>query len=345
MRPARHPFVAMLALAVLIVSAAAPPLAAAADPVLDVVSINGGAYGTNSLNVTVATPWVGAVTMRLSNDSVSWKSMPYATSTAWALDDPDAGGTSVIGVHAVWVEWYDGSATLLATGWDNISYDITPPTESTLGVRIEVGKAVSTAGAVPFVVTWQNDDHGGVGAMNWDAEKSTDLGVWTHIASPVNLPGFRYSFVAGHAYRVRVRGIDLAGNIGAWYTGPSFTVRRYQESSTEVKWAGTWSKVTSTSYWGGAARTSTRSGSTAKLTFTGRRVAIVTRVGTNRGVIAIYINGVRVSLVDLGAPTTGYRRVVWQKSWATSAQRTILIKVISVPGRTRGDLDAFVTGS
>ena len=35
------------------------------------------------------------------------------------------------------------------------------------------------------------------GAMNWDAEKSTDGGGWTHIASPTGLPGFRYGFVAG----------------------------------------------------------------------------------------------------------------------------------------------------
>jgi hypothetical protein len=347
MRPARRVRASILVLVTAIAAGAAPAVSVAADPVLDVVSINGGAYGTNSLNVTVSAPWAGAVTMRLSNDGVAWSAqMAYATSVPWALDDPATGGTSAIGTHSVWVEWYDGADVLLATGWDNIYYDVTPPVQSNLRVRIEPGKTVSTGGAVPFVVAWFDDDLGGAGVMNWDAEMSVDGGAWIHIASPINLPGFRYGFVSGHSYRVRVRGIDLAGNVGDWYVGPAFTVKGYQESSGAMKWTGTWSKLSSTSYWGGASKTTTVAGATAKLTFTGRRVALVTRVGTNRGAIAIYINGVKQATVDLRASTTGLRRVVWEKTWTTSASRTILVKLVKVPNRsTRADVDAIVTGN
>jgi hypothetical protein len=346
MRRPRRPLALITVLVLAVGSAAAPVSASGDDPVLDVVSINGGAFGTNSLDVTVATPWAGAVTMRVSNDALNWKSMPYSTSTSWSLADPDAGGSSDIGVHDVWVEWYDGSNVLLATGWDNVVYDITPPDESTLNVRIEAGKTVTTTGKVPFVVVWLNDDHGGVGAMNWDAELSTDGGAWTHMASPTYLPGFRYAFAAGHSYVVRVRGIDLAGNVGAWYTGQPFTVRKYQETSPSVRWTGTWSRVTSTSYWGGGARKSTVAGSKSKLTFTGRRVALIARVGPKRGAVAIYIDGVRLGIIDLRASSTSMRRVVWEKSWATSAQHTVAVKVLRFSNRSpRAEIDAFVTGS
>ena len=338
----------LVALCLVIASAAVPATASASleDPVLDVVSINGGAYGTNDLDVTVSAPWAGAVTMRLSNDGVSWSAAtPMAPSIPWALDDAATGGTSTIGNHAVWVQWFGAGDVLLETGYDSIVYDITPPVQSGLRVRIDPGKTVSTTSRVPFVITWLDDDHGGIGTENWDAERSTDSGSWSHIASPTYLPGFRYTFATGHTYRVRVRGIDLAGNVGAWHTGPAFSVKGYQESSTSIRWTGTWSKVTSTSYWGGAMRTSTKSGSTAKLTFTGRRVALIARMGSNRGAVRIYVNGVSTAMVDLGAGTTAYRRVVWEKTWTTSATRTITVKVLSVPGRTRADVDAFVTGS
>ena len=347
MRPLRFRGPA-LALSLVLASAAAPASALASldEPVLDVVTINGGAYGTNDLDVTVEAPWPGAVTMRISNDSVLWSPpIAWAASVPWSLDDAATGGDGNIGNHGVWVQWFNGTDQLLETGYAATYYDISPPSTSGVRFRIESGRTVSTTGAVPFGVYWLDDDHGGIGTEDWDVERSTDGGAWTHIASPHPLPGFRFSFVAGHSYRLRVRGIDLAGNVGAWATGATFTVKRYQESSTLIKWSGTWSRLASSSYWGGASRTSTRSGSTAKITFTGRRAALVTRVGPSRGAMSIYVNGVFLTTVTINATTTAYRRVVWEKTWTTSATRTITVKLLSVPNRTRGDVDAFVTGS
>ena len=343
MRPARASLVSSVIATIVVASVALP--VAATDPVESFdVSINDQALATNSLAVTVATPFAGAVTMRLSNDGITSKTMAYATSTAWALDDPDAGGTNVPGIKHVYVEWYDGTDTLIGSGSDAIWYDIAPPVESAFGVRIERGRTVSTGGAVPFVVSWLNKDN--VGTQRYEADSSTDGGAWVHVDSHAGAPGFRHGFAAGHTYRVRARGVDYAGNASAWLTGPSFTVSRYQESSTRLTWTGTWSRLASASYWGGAEKTTTRAGSTAKLTFTGRRVVLVTRVGPNRGVVAIYVNGAKVATVDLWASTAANRRVVWEKSWSTSASRTVLVKLIREPGRsTRADIDAFVTGN
>ena len=106
-------------LSLVLASAAAPAAALASleDPVIGVVVINGGAYATNDLDVTIAAPWPGAVTMRISNDGVLWSSpIAWAASVPCSLDDAATGGDDHIGNHGVWVQWFNGAEQLLETG-------------------------------------------------------------------------------------------------------------------------------------------------------------------------------------------------------------------------------------
>ena len=96
---------------------------------------------------------------------------------------------------------------------------------------------------------------------------------------------------------------------------------------------------------GGHAKSSQAIGAKAKFTFTGRMVALVSRLGPTRGYVVILVNGTQVAAVPLRASTASYRRVVWTKWWPTSATRTVTFRVMSVPGPDWVDIDAVLVGN
>ena len=59
----------------------------------------------------------------------------------------------------------------------------------------------------------------------------------------------------------------------------------YSELSSAVKYTGRWATSSSTAYWGGKAKSSSTAGAKATFTFTGRSVAIVSRLGPGRGLL------------------------------------------------------------
>jgi hypothetical protein len=63
--------------------------------------------------------------------------------------------------------------------------------------------------------------------------------------------------------------------------------------------------------------------------------------GPTRGIARIYVDGALAATVDLGAPATTYRSVVWAQTWAKSATRKLKVVVVGTPGRARIDIDAF----
>lgn len=92
----------------------------------------------------------------------------------------------------------------------------------------------------------------------------------------------------------------------------------------------------------GPAVTSPTAGRSASYTFTGRSIAFVVSKAKPRGKIRVYVNNVYVTMVDTCRSSTQVRSVAWQKSWATSATRTIKLIVAGASGRPRLDLDAFI---
>jgi hypothetical protein len=125
--------------------------------------------------------------------------------------------------------------------------------------------------------------------------------------------------------------------------GPALTAGLVQQSSTYVKYGGSWATATSSSLSGGSAKYATSVGASATWTFSGRSIALVTTTAFNRGKVRIYVNGALVATVDLRSSTTKYRCLAWQKTWSTTAKRTIKIVVVGTAGRARVDVDAFAT--
>jgi hypothetical protein len=151
---------------------------------------------------------------------------------------------------------------------------------------------------------------------------------------------------SGHTYRFRVQPVDKAGNTGAWSYGSTFKLTGVSQSSSAVHYLGRWSSSTSTStWWGGTAKSSSTKGATVSYRFTGRSIAWIGLKATTRGKANVYINGVLKATVNLYSATTRKQVVVWSVNYATSATRTITIKVLGTSGRPRVDIDGFIVGS
>jgi hypothetical protein len=138
--------------------------------------------------------------------------------------------------------------------------------------------------------------------------------------------------------------VDKAGNVGGWLTGPNTSVRLVQNTSTAVTFGSGWSTASSTTFSGGSVRYATVAGKAVSYRFTGRSVAFVTTRATTRGKVKIYLDGIYQVTLDLGGSTL-HRDVAWQKTWATSATRTVRLVVVGTSGRPRVDLDAFAVVS
>jgi hypothetical protein len=146
-----------------------------------------------------------------------------------------------------------------------------------------------------------------------------------------------------HTYRFGGRALDRAGNVSPLANGSTFTLSRYIESSTRIRYSGTWRSTSSSVYWGGVAKYASTAGARATFTSTGRAIAWVARKGPTRGKAEVLVNGTKVATVDLYASSYQNQRVVWSMSWSSAATRTVVIRVVGTSGRPRVDLDAIVT--
>jgi hypothetical protein len=218
--------------------------------------------------------------------------------------------------------------------------DLTPPIVSTPITTIRSGVAIGST-TVPARVIWVWSDAGGSGIKSFDVQRSYDGGAWTTVATGLTSAAYNVTLTVGHRYRYQVRGRDNAGHIGPWHAGATVKPAVTQNSSTSVKYSGTWSTTYSSVYLGGSARYASGAGASASYTFTGRSIAFVTSRGSNRGSARIYVDGALISTVNLYATTYTYRYLAFQQTWTTSATHTIKIVVVGTAGHPRIHLDAF----
>ena len=76
-------------------------------------------------------------------------------------------------------------------------------------------------------------------------------------------------------------------------------------------------------YAGGAVRYSTKAGSAASFTFTGKKVVWYGPTGPTRGTARVSIDGTYVKTVDLRRSSFSARVAVYSGSWTTAGRHTI----------------------
>jgi hypothetical protein len=228
--------------------------------------------------------------------------------------------------------------------------DLSDTTAPTVGSVAQVipslistaGSAIDSYGRVPVRASWTASDAGS-GLAELDVELSTN-GVWQQLSTP-SATQTTVSVVAPtgtNTYQFAGRARDAAGNWSAWVYGPSFKLTLHQETpSSSLVYGGSWSLASWASALGGQLRLSNQVGATARLSFTGRNVAVIGTVASNRGQATFSVDGSVWGTRSLTSTTTLARAVVFSYQWTTPGAHTVEVKVAS--GTI--DVDAFVVMS
>ncbi len=220
--------------------------------------------------------------------------------------------------------------------------DQTPPVVTAPKATIAVGSTLGTS-TVPVALAWTGSDAGGSGIDHYELALSTNGGAYTVVASPTGTAITRNLKPSKTTtYRFQVRAIDAAGNPSAPQTGPAFRVLRTQQSSSAVRYRGTWTTSRSSQASGGSYRVAKAKGASASYAFTGRTIAWVATKGTGYGKAKVYLDGRYVTTVDLRASATQWRRIVFTKTWSTAGKHTLRIVNLATSGHPRASLDALV---
>ena len=222
-------------------------------------------------------------------------------------------------------------------GADSTPPVVRPPAQGLL-TNSTLGSAAATVR-----LSWSATDSEGEIAR-YELQQSTNGGPYAGVPlSQETATSISRQLALGNNYRFRVRATDDNGNRSAWKYGSRFAVDVHQESSTAVAFTGTWKPQSVSSASGEAVAYSTASGTTAKLTFTGRSVAWVAPKSRTRGKAEVYLDGRKVATVDLFSATAQVRRVVYAANALNpSVAHTLQIKALGTAGRPRVDVDAFV---
>ncbi|MGH2408297.1 MAG: Ig-like domain-containing protein, partial [Candidatus Limnocylindrales bacterium] len=145
----------------------------------------------------------------------------------------------------------------------------------------------------------------------------------------------------GTTYAFEVRATDSTGAVSAFAVGPTFHPVK-TENSAGITYTGTWTVNSEASDSGGTEQVSTVTGASASFSFTGRGVAWVAKLTTNRGSMNVLIDGVQVATVNLNSATAVFRQIVFSIRFATSGAHTIQIVKLA-PTTQFASLDAFLT--
>jgi hypothetical protein len=122
-------------------------------------------------------------------------------------------------------------------------------------------------------------------------------------------------------------------------------LRYYGETNAAIVYGGTWTSASHARYAGRAVKYATKAGARATFAFTGSKVAWYGPVGPTRGQARVYIDGVYVKTVNLRARTFTARRIVFTKSWSTSASHTLVILVLGTPGHPMVAIDQIAVAN
>jgi GH25 family lysozyme M1 (1,4-beta-N-acetylmuramidase) len=205
--------------------------------------------------------------------------------------------------------------------------------------------ALSTNGSSsePVKSSWSATDAKGV--TGYSLQRQAGGGSWTTVdlaaATDVTIT---QSLTLGTSYRYRMRANDANGNYSAWTYGPTFTASRTEQSSSAVKYSGTWTSVSTTASAasGSSLRYTNAKGAYATFTFTGSSIAWVSPRSTNRGSADVYIDGVLKATISLYASSYQAQRIVYAFNWTSNGTHTIKIVNRATSGHPRIDIDAFV---
>ncbi|MCX5321867.1 peptidoglycan recognition protein [Streptomyces sp. NBC_00120] len=240
-----------------------------------------------------------------------------------------AAATLALGSHTVAVRATHQSGRTTTTPALTVVAEATAPTFSTTPkISLRTGTVNTTA--VPVTLGWKAADDKALREVKLLSPTTATFGPTTTTSSR--------TAASGAASTWSMRAYDFAGNYRA--SSPSYTPVILQETSA-VK-SSSWTSRSSTSYLGGKSYSSGTKGASLTWTFTGSSASWVVSRATGSGQAYVYVDGVKVSTVDLKSSTTQYRQAVWTKTWSSSATHKVKIVVVGTSGRPTITTDGLV---
>jgi hypothetical protein len=222
---------------------------------------------------------------------------------------------------------------------ETVLIDRTAPATVKPGARLREGARLSGS-AIPVRLILGGTD-AGAGVASYDVARSINGGAWVIVKTATTLTSFDTTLSPGRSYRFRVRTRDAAGNVSPWVEGSVLRPALTQQSSSAIRYRGTWYSARHTGYSGSYVRYTRSSAASATYAFKGRGIALVTTVAPGRGKVKVYIDGVHVRTVDLYRSSTSYRVLAFSHWFSWYGTHTIKLVGLGTSGRPRVDLDAF----
>ncbi|MEU9588124.1 N-acetylmuramoyl-L-alanine amidase [Streptomyces sp. NPDC048193] len=255
---------------------------------------------------------------------VDGKPVVTASGTATSANTTLPLGSHTVAVRAV----HQSGRTVTTTALKAVAETTAPVFTTTPKLSLRTGTVATTA--VPVTLGWKaTDDKALRGVKLLSPTPTTFPPTWTannRTAKP------------GTATTWSMQAYDYAGN---WRNASaSYTPVILQETSA-VR-SGSWTSRSSTSYLGGKSYSSASKGAALTWTFTGRSASWVVSRASSSGQAYVYVDGVKVSTVDLKSSTTLYRQAIWTKTWSGSARHTVRIVVAGTSGRPTVTTDGLV---
>ena len=301
------------------------------------VLVNGGALWTKTTAASLTFPNTAAdVTHVRVGTSPTLANVPFRAYTA-GMTLPFT-LTTGNGPKTVYAQFKDVGGSLSPIVSDAIGLDATAPTMPAAPVH-SLSNPVTTG--INLRLTWSGGtDTGGSGFAGYVVHQSIDGGAWTVLGYPttgvLDVP-----FASSKNYVFRVATRDRAGNVSTWASSPVIRGANHSETSTSVRYSGSWATSTSTSYLGGQAKVSGTRSASATFTFNGNQVAWLSRRSDISGSARVYIDGVLVTTVNLYSSTTSVKQVVFTRRFSTVRSRTLRIVVLGTAGHPRVTVNSF----
>jgi hypothetical protein len=307
-------------------------------PPVGTVTINGGAAATLNPVVSVSVPATdsgsGMSLLRVSNnaDMSNATTFSYGTPVAWTLPGGD-------GTKTVYVEWRDAAGNWSSTQSDSINLitsDPTPPTATGIPAH---SICCSGATGFPIRVAWTAASDPQSNIDHYELYMSVNGALFTKVTDTTATSHTFTVTTSTKTYRFAVRAVNTLGVPGVFRYGPTFRTISYSEASAAVKFSSGWGLSSDPAYVGGKAKYSVTAGRSATLTFNGNRVSWLSPMGPNMGSARVYINGSLVRTVSLYSATPVARKLVFGRTFSTTATRTIKIVVVGTAGHPRVIVD------
>jgi subtilisin family serine protease len=216
------------------------------------------------------------------------------------------------------------------------------PTAFAPNTQILTVGSVLGATAVSATIGWPAATDDASGIASYDLQQQVNGGAWTTVLAGTTARSVARALTIDAIYKFRVRARDRAGNLSPYLEGASLTTKRFQETTSLAKYAGSWALSSSTSWSGGKTRYASKASASVSFTFIGRAVAVVAPKSTTRGSVRVYVDNVYKGPLSLYRSPSASRMLVFGASWTANGSHTVKFVVVGTAGRPRIDIDAWM---